>query len=381
MLINRFKKKFLIIILFGVFSVLHGSSFYYEPFAVLTPSNFPSLNSSISIRFPLNFCGEPVPMKIPEIKERMEKEMLLAVWSRSQVILWLKRSNRYFPHIEHMLSAAGVPDDLKYLCVIESAMRAHAGSSKGAVGYWQFVRTTAQKYDLIVDSDIDERRNLFKSTDAAIRYLKDLYQLFGSWSLAAAAYNMGEEGLESEITIQKVKDYYKLYLPLETQRYVFKALAAKLILTSPHKYGFRLSKKDLYAPIQFDRVQVNCTQDVPIQIIAQSANSYFKKIKDLNPEIRGYYLCKGVHGVMIPKGSSPGFHNRFKRNMNTWLQQEKMHIYVVEKGDSLTSIADRFNVPLPALLIWNRLSPRKHIYPGDRILVYPQKSKNMDIYP
>jgi len=374
-----FKKIYFSIVLITFF--MHGFTFFNELFAVLTPANFPSLNSSISIRFPLEFCGEPVPMKRSEIKERMEKEILLALWRRPQVILWLKRSNRYFPHIEHMLSAAKVPDDLKYLCVIESAMRANAGSSKGAVGYWQFVKSTAQRYGLTVNRDIDERRNLFKSTDAAIRYLKDLYQLFGSWSLAAAAYNMGEEGLESEITIQKVKDYYRLYLPLETQRYVFKALAAKIILKSPLKYGFRLSRKDLYAPIQFDRVQIDCTQDVPIQVIAKSANSYFKKIKDLNPEIRGYYLCKGIHGVMIPKGSAPGFHNRFKKNMNTWLQQEKMHIYIVEKGDSLTSIAERFNVPLPALLIWNRISPRKHIYPGDRILVYPQKPKKIGDYP
>ena len=359
----------------GVFLMIFTCSFFNDSSAVLAPANFPSLNSSIDIRFPLDFCGEPVPMKFPDIKERMEKELLLTMWNRAQIILWLKRANRYFPHIERMLSAAKIPDDIKFLCVIESAMRAHAGSSKGAVGYWQFLRATAHKYDLIVNSDIDERRNLFKSTDAAIRYLKDLYQIFGSWTLAAAAYNMGEDGLESEITIQKVNDYYKLYLPLETQRYIFKAIAAKLVMNSPLKYGFRLSKKDLYAPIQSDRVQINCTQYIPIHIIAHSAHSYFKKIKDLNPEIRGYYLCKGIHSIMIPKGSVSGFHNRYKKAVNLWLQQEQAHIYIVERGDNLTTIAERFNVPLPALLIWNRLSLRKHIHPGDRILVYPQKKR------
>jgi len=365
----------------GALIVLFVCSFFNASEAILAPANFPSLNSSINIQYPLSFCGEPVPIKIPEIKERLEKELLLSLWNRPQIILWLKRSNRYFPHIERMLSIARVPDDIKYLCVIESALRAHAGSSKGAVGYWQFLRATGQKYDLIVDGDIDERRNLFKSTDAAIRYLKDLYQIFGSWNLAAAAYNMGEDGLESEITIQKVKDYYKLYLPLETQRYVFKAVAAKLIMTSPQKYGFRLSKKELYPPIQSDRVQINCTQDIPIHIIADSANTVFKNIKDLNPEIRGYYLCKGVHSIMIPKGSAAGFHNRYKQNVNLWLKQENAHLYIVEKGDSLTSIAERFNVPLPALLIWNRLSLRKHIHPGDRILVYPQKTINKKTLP
>jgi len=312
-------------------------------------------------------------MKDPVIKERMEKEMILSVWNRPQVILWLKRANRYFPYIERMLSVARLPDDIKYLCVIESALRAHAGSSKGAIGFWQFMRGTAKRYDLIVHRRIDERRNLYKSTDAAIRYLKDLYQIFNSWTLAAAAYNMGEEGLESEITIQKVSDYYKLHLPLETQRYVFKAVAAKLIMSDPQKYGFRLSKDELYQPLAFDRVQINCTQDIPIQILAQSANTYFKKIKDLNPEIRGHYLCKGVHTLMIPKGTSSGFHSRYKRNLDTWAKQEKAHIYIVQKGDNLSAIADKFNVPLPALLIWNRLSTRNHIHPGDRIIVYPKK--------
>jgi hypothetical protein len=234
---------------------------------------------------------------------------------------------------------------------------------------------TARRYDLVVNSRIDERRNLYKSTEAAIRYLKDLYQLFGAWSLAAAAYNMGEDGLEAEITVQKVRNYYQLYLPLETQRYVFKAIAAKMIMTSPKKYGFRLSKNDLYKPIASERVQINCTQDVPLQILAQSANTYFKKLKDLNPEIRGHYLPEGVHTLMIPKGTSTGFHNRYKTNLNIWAQQESAHIYIVQKGDNLSNIAERFNVPLPALLIWNRISLRNHIHPGDRILVYPQNDK------
>jgi len=363
------KKQFIIA---GIVIILYSIAFYNESNAVLEPSNFPSLDSCLDIRVPLDFCGEPVPMKNPEIRERMEKEIILAIWNRPQVILWLKRANRFFPYIERMLSIANVPDDIKYLCVIESALRAHAGSSKGAIGFWQFMQSTARRYDLIVNSRIDERRNLFKSTDAAIRYLKDLYQLFNAWTLAAAAYNMGEDGLEAEITVQKVKSYYQLYLPLETQRYVFKAIAAKLIMTSPSQYGFRLSKSDLYKPLTFDRVQINCTQDVPLQILAKSANTFFKKLKDLNPEIRGHYVPKGVHTLMIPKGTSTGFHNRYKTNLNIWAQQESAHIYIVQKGDNLSNIAERFNVPLPALLIWNRISMRNHIHPGDRILVYPQ---------
>jgi hypothetical protein len=162
-----------------------------EPFE---PFSFPSMMSALSITTPLEFCGEPVPLEIQEVRERIEKELLLSLWHRPQVILWLKRSRRYMPHIEEVLRSQGMPDDLKYVAIAESALRPHARSRKGAVGFWQFMTYTGQQYDLIIDRRIDERRNIFASTRAAIRYLSDLYDTFGSWALAAAAYNMGKRG-------------------------------------------------------------------------------------------------------------------------------------------------------------------------------------------
>jgi peptidoglycan lytic transglycosylase D len=173
----------------------------------------------------VSLCGEPVPVEDPRVVERFEKEMLVSLGNRPQVILWLKRSTRYFPYIERMLRENDLPEDIKYLAIAESALRMHAGSRKGAMGVWQLMPQTARKYGLVVDRNFDERRNLYLSTPAVMAYLKDLFDRFGSWSLSLAAYNMGEEGLAAEILEQGITDYYRLYLSLETQRFIFRILA------------------------------------------------------------------------------------------------------------------------------------------------------------
>ena len=285
------------------------SSTYGGP---LKPAHFPSLVSSLKIATPLEFCGERVPTEIGEIRERLEKELLLSLWDRPQVILWLKRSRRYLPHIEEMLKKNGMPDDLKYVAIAESALRPHAGSKKGAIGFWQFMKSTGQKYGLVINERIDERRNIFASTEAVIRCFKHLHETFGSWTLAAAAYNMGEDGLMAEIGEQGTNNYYHLYLPLETQRFLFRILSVKLIFSDPERYGFHLFEEDYYPPMKFDRVQLDCFQDTPLRIIAQAANTHFKVIKDLNPEIRGHYLPEGSRAILIPEGASKDFHARYQ---------------------------------------------------------------------
>lgn len=309
-------------------------------------------------------------MEEQAIRERLEKELLLSLWDRPQVILWLKRSRRYFPLIVEMLRENGVPYDLKYVAVAESALRPHAGSRKGAIGFWQFMRDTGRKYGLVINEYVDERRNLYASTGAAIRYFKELHESLGSWTLAAAAYNLGEQGVRAEVLEQQTDNYYQLYLPLETQRFVFRILSAKLILSDPEKYGFRLSEEDYYPPLEFDRVQFDCTQETPIWLIAQAARTHFKVIKDLNPEIRGHHLAKGSHLLLIPNGTSKGFHDRYQQLARQWSASREERIYVVKRGDSLSSIADRFDVPLAALIIWNRLDLNAPIHPGDRLVVY-----------
>jgi hypothetical protein len=275
-----------------------------------------------------------------------------------------------------MLKENGMPDDLKYVAIVESALRPHAGSRKGAIGFWQFLKATGERYGLKINAEIDERRNIFASTRAAISYLKELYEILDSWTLAAAGYNMGELGLQAEIVSQKTNDYYQLYLPLETQRYVFRIISAKLILLDPERFGYRIQETDLYPPLQFDRTHIECFQDTPIHVIAQAAGTHFKVIKDLNPEIRGHFLAAGMHSLLIPKGAENGFHVRFKQLVQKWLAENQERVYVVKEGDNLTTIAERFNVPLPALLIWNRLDGKKAIYPGDRLVIYPNEVRS-----
>jgi len=330
---------------------------------------FPPLFESARPPASLSYCDEPVALGTDDTRERFEKEMLLTLWDRPQVALWIKRSTRYLPVIESMLEAAGLPDDLKYVAVAESALRPHAGSRKGAIGFWQFMAATGRKYGLQIDSEKDERRNIFRSTEAAIAYLKDLYGLFGSWTLATAAYNMGEHGLETEILAQKTNDYYRLYLPLETQRYLFRIYCAKLILSNPQAYGFKFGPADLYPPIEYDRASVECFQPTPLQLVAEAAGTHFKKIKDLNPELRGHYLAAGLHTLLLPPGGSRGFDTRLKRLSEEWMANREDRIYVVRDGDSLTSIASRFGVPLKALIIWNRLEKNKYIHPGQRLVI------------
>jgi hypothetical protein len=200
--------------------------------------------------------------------------------------------------------------------------------------------------------------------------------MLGSWTLAAAAFNMGELGLQAEIVSQKTNDYYQLYLPLETQRFIFRIVAAKMILSDPQRFGFEFTDQDLYPPLNFDRIHVECFQDTPIFLVARAANTYFKAIKDLNPEIRGYFLAAGMHSLLIPKGAADGFHARFKELLQQWVAENRERVYVVKEGDNLTTIAERFDIPLPALLIWNRLDGKKPIYPGDRIVIYPSPAES-----
>ena len=363
------KRKILLALFAGI---LLAAETYGTP---LRPAEFPSLTSSLKTIDTLEFCGEQVPLEVQEIKERLEKELLLSLWDRPQVILWLKRSHRYLPHIEKMLKDSGLPDDLKYVAIAESALRPHAGSKKGAIGFWQFLPGTGRKNGLVINEHIDERRNLFASTRAAIKYFKDLRKTFGTWALAVAAYNMGEQGLMAEILEQETNNYYSLYLPIETQRFIFRILSVKLILSNPEAYGFKFAAEDYYSPLTFDRIQFDCFQETPIRIVAKAANTHFKVIKDLNPEIRGHYLAAGNHNMIVPEGASEGFEDRFRRLEESFLESQKGRIYIIKSGDNLSSIADKFDIPIASLIIWNSIDLSHPIYPGDRLIIYPKNKK------
>ena len=335
----------------------------------IKPLFLPSLIESVRFERAITYCGITIPVQDPQVRERLEKEMLLALWDRPQVILWLKRASRFFPHIERILKEHHLPLDLKYIPLIESGLRPHASSSRSAVGYWQFLKSTGRQYGLRIDSHVDERRNIFKSTQAACKYLKDLNDKLGSYLLAVSAYNMGEYGLKSEIEAQKNNGFFTLYLPLETQRYAFKIIAAKMIFDNRNDYGFQMRPQDLYPEFTFDRVNFKSDLKIPIFLIAQAADIPFKTIKDYNPQLRGYFLDRGKQTILIPKGHAKRFKQNFNSHYKSWKKEYRSRVHVVKSGESIIGIANKYQMSVSSLLKLNGLSLRGMIHPGDRLVV------------
>lgn len=272
--------RFIIIILFSFFcsfsqessktDKINYNSEYYKVKAPNIPKD-------------LFFCRERVPIKNQDILERFDKEILVNTYYHSKAMLILKRSNKYFPTIEKYLEKHGIPEDFKYLTITESALE-NVTSPAGAKGYWQFMPKTGKAYGLEINELIDERYDLEKSTEAACKYLKKLYNEFENWTLTAAAYNMGPNALKKQLKKQKVKSYYDLKLNNETSRYILRIIAYKLIDKNPKNYGFNLDKKDLYPQLKTYSIEVNKT----IENIADYAINLglnYKIIKYLNPWI------------------------------------------------------------------------------------------------
>lgn len=220
------------------------------------------------------FSGEAVPMDQPDIRERLDKELLVNTYWQSNMLLLLKRANKYFPIIEKILEEEGIPDDFKYLSVIESALE-NVRSNKGAKGFWQIMPSTAREYGLEVNSNVDERYHIEKSTRVASMYLKKAKERFGTWTLAAASYNRGMFGIDRLLKKQKTDNYYNLLLNSETSRYLFRILAVKEIMSNPQRYGFIYDAEDLYQPIPVRKIGL----DTAITNIAKFAKEQFVNYK------------------------------------------------------------------------------------------------------
>ncbi len=250
----------------------------------------------------LNFAGEDVPLDNPDIKERMDRELLVNTYWQSNSLLLFKRANKYFPIIEPILAAEGVPDDFKYLAVIESGLT-QAVSPARATGFWQILKTTGREYGLEVNQNVDERYHIEKSTRVACAYLKKAKKRFGSWTAAAAAYNAGNAGVGRRMKSQNVNDYYDLLLGEETGRYVFRIIALKEILSNPKKYGFNYKKQDLYEYIPTYKVSVD-TAVTDFVKFAENFGINYKILKIHNPWLREPHLnnkSKKQYFIDIPK--------------------------------------------------------------------------------
>jgi hypothetical protein len=261
----------------------------------------------------LEFAGERVPVDQVDVRESLDREILVNTYWQSQTLLFIKRSNRYFPIIEPILRKYNIPDDFKYLAVAESGLT-QAVSPAQAVGFWQFLSGTAREYGLEINQEIDERYHIEKSTEAACKYLKESYERYGSWTMAAASYNAGRRGIDRQVERQKEKDYYDLLLAEETGRYIYRVLSYKLILSKPSDYGFYLGEEDLYPEIPSYEVTV----DKPVENFAEFAKRYeinYKILKWLNPWLReelltnrdgkSYYIKIPRQGYFDPTRPDP----------------------------------------------------------------------------
>ena len=250
----------------------------------------------------LNFAGEPVPVQNPDIKERMDRELLVNTYWQSNSLLLFKRANKYFPIIEPILAAEGVPDDFKYLAVIESGLT-QAVSPARATGFWQILKTTGKEYGLEVNENVDERYHIEKATRAACVYLKKSKERFGSWTAAAAAYNAGNAGVSRRMKSQNVETYYDLLLGEETGRYVFRIIALKEILSHPGEYGFNYNKQDLYDHVPTYKVSVD-TAVTDFVAFSERFGINYKILKLHNPWLREPHLNNGSkkqYFIEIPK--------------------------------------------------------------------------------
>jgi len=271
--------------IFGVVSLLVvvGGVFVYATSDRLSKLHW---HEGTAMYFPptVDFAGEKAPLNIYDVRERFDRELLVNANLHSSTILIMKRANRAFPIIEPILAKYNVPDDFKYLAVIESALT-NAVSPSGAKGFWQFLPDTAREKGLEVNDIVDERYHLEKSTEAACKYLLSAKEKFGSWTLAAASYNGGMNGVGKKIDEQMVGNYYDLLLTDETSRYVFRILALKEIMKNPNQYGFDISKQDLYENLPTKKVEI----DSSITDLAQFAKTQgvnYKILKLHNPWLR-----------------------------------------------------------------------------------------------
>lgn len=247
----------------------------------------------------LDFCGEEVPLYNWDVRERLERELIVNTYYHSSTLLYIKRAARWFPVIEPILRKYKIPNDFKYMAVIESGLD-NVVSPAGATGFWQLMKPAARKFGLEINKEVDERYHVEKATEAACKYLLDAKKKYGNWTLAAASYNMGTNGITDQLERQEATNYYNLVLNEETSRFIFRLLAVKEVLQNPSKYGFSITEEDLYEPLRFFEVEVKSQ----VKHWAKFAKKYginYKILKLYNPWLRQNYLRNKKHKTYMIK--------------------------------------------------------------------------------
>ena len=238
----------------------------------------------------VRFANEVIKLDRADLRERMDREITAFTYSHQLTLLMIKRANRYFPIVEPILKECGVPDDLKYLMVIESNLSPTAKSPAGAAGMWQFMQTTGREHGLEVNANIDERYNIEKATRAACAYLKKSYDLYGDWMTVAASYNAGQAGISRRLTQQGADKAMDLWLVEETSRYMFRILTAKLVIENPKAYGFIIKRSQLYPYIAPKEIITTTQQIVDLTAFARKHGVTIAQLKEENPWLREYTM-------------------------------------------------------------------------------------------
>jgi hypothetical protein len=304
---NKFTSYILISILIGagmvLFLFLSGSA---EPGnEAKTRPEIPALTVSAPIPSHVKFCDREISLERLDMRERFDREINGFTYLHSTTLLYIKRANRFFPVIEPVLKRYNIPDDFKYLCVIESGLDTRAISPVKAAGLWQFMESTAKMYGLEIRDGVDERYHIEKATEAACRYFRDAYNRYGKWEDVAASYNAGMGKISGEMNKQQVESAFDLLLVPETSRYIFRIMAAKEVFSKPEKYGFILKKEDLYPAVPVDMVDVQ-TDITDLASFAQKYGLNYRQLKEFNVWLRDTQLTiprnsNKVYQIAIPK--------------------------------------------------------------------------------
>ena len=281
-------------------------------------SEVPYCVASPQVPASVSFAGQEIDLTRCDLRERMDRELMAFTYMHSSTLLTMKRANRYFPVIEPILKAHGLPDDLKYLAVIESSLNPKAKSPAGAVGLWQFMPATAKEYGLEVNNEVDERYHIEKETEAACRYLKASYERYGNWICVAASYNAGPARISSQLKLQMAEQAVDLWLVEETSRYMFRLLAAKAVVEQPRRYGFLLKKEQLYPPMTYRTDTVRG----PIDTLARYAQKHqlsYAQLKEANLWLRSTRLTNRLrrpYVILLPEPESLYYDPKRTRSHN-----------------------------------------------------------------
>jgi LysM repeat protein len=375
----------LLVILIKLFNFSSDDAVSDEDYRSYFTSNYKVFG--ITIPKDVNFCGEAIPIQDFTVHEALERELLVNTYWQSQTVLLHKRAARWFPVIEPILKANGVPDDMKYIALAESGLT-NAVSPQKATGFWQIMETTANYYDLEISAEVDERYNVEKATQAACQVLLDAYQRYDNWTMAAASYNLGMGGIDKAIAKQKTDSYYSLFLNEETARYIYRIVALKEIISRPKAYGYHLRKSDLYPPIPVKKVKVD-TSITDLASFAIANGTTFKILKTLNPWLLGSALTVasgknytiqfpangtalyGLEDEVLPPNSMTitDTSKYVTSNEITADSASRSIIYTVVAGDSWNSISEKFGIEKEYILEFNKRDESKTPSEGEEIAI------------